>query len=429
MTATLPLRLDERFDPQGHQMGPLGTIAAQMSLVLGLVWSMGALGSLLLPPSFSVVTLAPVLGAFLLAPRSVLMKYPVSFSILGMYTLLIGSIIWTIDALATEAVIKGLLPAMIAVSLAAGLLTLRDLADALVWTVQLVVAITFVALALFPETRLHVGGGPAGTDYAGWHGFFLHKNQMTAFLLLAVPTMLTWSRSAIQKWVTLALVAVLLVGSTSATGATAAVFAVIVYVWLRIYQSQSLEDARNSTLLAFVSVLGSLAVVAAAVSSIATITSAYGKDTSFSGRTEIWEASFEALWRRPLLGHGMSALFWQEGISPETAEIWRHVGFEASHAHNGALDLALQIGLIGLAVFTVLFVTTYRRAWLVLRDQPNLAVFVLTTMSANLVMSLSEDVFLGGWLAMFTLMKVMVIRRKEPFYLPSWRDQPIAKWA
>ncbi len=427
MTATVPIRLNEHFDPQGHQMGPLGTIAAQLSLILGIIWSMGALGGLLLPPAVSVMTLAPVLGSFLLAPRSVLMKYPVSFSILGMYTLIIGSVIWTIDPFATSALIKGLLPAMIAVSLSAGLLTLRDLADALVWTVQIVVVVTLIALVLFPETRLHVGGGAEGTDYAGWHGFFLHKNKMTAFLLLAVPTILTFARGAAQKWVTLTLIAVLIVGSTSATGATAVVFAVIMYVWLRIYQSQ--EDARNSTLLAFVTFLGSLAVLAAAAASIATITSAYGKDTSFSGRTEIWEASLDALWRRPLFGHGLGALFWQEGVTPETAEIWRQVGFQASHAHNGALDLALQIGLVGLAVFAVLYVSTMRLGWIALKDQPDLGVWVLATMSANLLMSLSEDVFLGGWLAVFTVMKVLLVRRKESLNRPSWRDDLVTKWA
>lgn len=408
-------------------MGPLGTIGAQASLILGLIWVMGVLGGLLLPPTVGILTLAPVIGAFLLAPRTVMMQFPVSFSILGIYSITIASVAWTIDGVATTATLKGLMPGMLAIMLAGGLLGLRDVADALIWATYLTIAITIVALILFPATRVHLGAEFDGGSYPGWHGFFNHKNNMTSFLVMSIPVILTFSRSVIAKWVTLALIGVLLVGSASATGASAAFFAGVTWVWLRIYQSQ--EDTRNSTLFAFVTVLGSLGVVAAALSSIATITSAYGKDTSFSGRTEIWEASIDAFLRRPWLGHGYGSLFWREGLSNETAQIWRQVGFEASHAHNGALDMALQIGLVGLGIFAVLFISTARMGWNVLQTQPNLGIWVVTAMASNLLMSFSEDVFFGGWLAVFALMKMLLMRRKESLNRPSYRDAPISKWA
>ncbi len=427
MTTPVAVRPVQRFDPQGHQMGPLGTIAAQASLILGLIWVMGVLGGLLLPPTVGILTLAPVLGAFLLAPRSVIMEFPVSFSILGIYTITIASVAWTVDSLATTASIKGLIPGMLAIMLAGGLLGLRDVADALIWATYLAIAITIVALVAFPATRVHLGEEFVGGSYPGWHGFFNHKNNMTSFLVMAIPVILTFSRSVIAKWTTLGLIGVLLVGSASATGASVAFFAGVTWIWLRIYQSQ--EDARNSTLFAFVTLLGSIGIVAAALSSIATITSAYGKDTTFSGRTEIWEASLDAFLRRPWFGHGYGALFWRENLSQETAQIWRQVGFEASHAHNGALDMALQIGLVGLAVFAVLFISTARMGWSVLQTQPNLGIWVVTAMASNLAMSLSEDVFYGGWLAMFALMKMLLMRRKESLNRPSYRDGPISKWA
>jgi O-antigen ligase len=427
MTTPVAVRPVQNFDPQGHQMGPLGTIAAQASLILGLIWVMGVLGGLLLPPTVGILTLAPVLGAALLAPRSIVMQFPVSFSILGIYTITIASVAWTIDGLATSATIKGLIPGMLAIMLAGGLLGLRDVADALIWATYLAIFITIVALVVFPETRLHLGDEFEGGSYPGWHGFFNHKNNMTSFLVMMIPVILTFSRSVVAKWATLGVIGILLVGSASATGASAAFFAGVTWVWLRIYQSQ--EDTRNSTLFAFVTLLGSIGVVAAALSSIATITSAYGKDTTFSGRTEIWEASIDAFLRRPWLGHGYGALFWREDLSPETAQIWRQVGFEASHAHNGALDMALQIGLVGLGIFAVLFITTARMGWSVLKTQPDLGIWVVTAMASNLLMSLSEDVFFGGWLAMFALMKMLLMRRRESINRPSYRDGMISKWS
>lgn len=427
MATTVEARPVLNFDPQGHQMGPLGTIATQLSLMLGVIWALGALTQLLLPPSYGILTIAPVLGALILAPRPVLMEFPISFSILGIYSISIASLIWTIDDTATVAGLKGLIPAMLAITLAGGLLTLRDFMDGLIWTIQVILVMIVISLILLPETRSHLGGGANGDDYAGWHGLFNHKNNMTPFLGLAIPTILTFHKPGIIKWGTLGVIGVLLIGSTSATGISAAFFSGIVWLWLKIYQSQ--DDARNSTLLAFVSFLGSIGIVVAAVASIATITSAYGKDTTFSGRTEIWEASIDALAREPWLGYGFSALFWREGISNETAEIWRQVGFEASHAHNGPLDIALQVGLVGLAIFGVLWLTTMRGGIQALKIQPDLGIWVVSALAGNLLMGLSEDVFYGGWVAVFAVMKMLLMRRPESLNRPSYREVAVQKWA
>lgn len=427
MAAPVETRSVPHFDPQGHQMGPIGTIATQASLIMGLIWALGGLTQFLLPPSIGVLTLMPVLGAMLLAPRTVVMQFPVSFSILGIYSISIASIAWTIDDAATSSGLRGLIPAMLAVTLAGGLLSLRDFMDGMIWAIQIVLIMTVVALLLFPETRLHVGGGAEGNDYAGWHGFFNHKNNLTPFLAMSIPAILTFHKPGVIKWVSLSVIAVLLVGSTSATGIMAAFFTTVVWVWIKIYQNQ--EDARNSTLLAFVSLLGSAAVVGAALSSLATITSAYGKDTTFSGRTEIWEASLDALGREPWLGYGFGALFWRDGISNETAEIWRQVGFEASHAHNGPLDLALQIGLVGLAIFAVLWISTLRGGIRAIHSQPDLGIWVVSVMLGNLLMALSEDVFYGGWVGLLAVMKMLLMRRPEALNRTSYRETPVQKWA
>jgi len=360
----------------------------------------------------------------------VIMEFPISFSILGIFTIIISSVIWTVDSIATGASIRALLPAMIGIVIVGGLLTLKDVADALIWAVRLGVLITYVGLAIDPATRLHVGVESGGVeDYAGWHGYFNHKNNMASFLVLAIPTILIFHRAGIIKWLTLGAIGVLLVGSTSATGVSAAFFVTVAWVWLRLYHIQAKEDTRDSTLLFLVSVVGALGVIAAALSSIATITSAYGKDTTFSGRTLIWEASFDAFLRQPWLGHGFGGLFYREQVSSETAEIWRQVGFPNSHAHNGPLDMALQLGLVGLAIFLVLWGSTFRRGWQNINTQPDLAIWVVSIMSANLLMALSEDAFYAGWIAMFALMKMLLMRRDESLRRPGLREQTVAKWA
>ncbi len=424
------LQQDERiglktFDPQGHRMGPVGTIACQASVVLGLFWAFGALAAFFLPPSVGMITLMPVAGALFLAPRTLVLQYPVSLSVLGLVGLTATSIAWTIDSFATGVLLRGTVPAVLAVILAAGLLPLRDLGTAMVWAVRLTILITIVALAIDPSTRTHISTDPYLPDYPGWHGYFSHKNKLTPFLVFGIATVLTFDRSFVLKWGTLGLTGILLLGSTSATGISGAFLIVVAWVWLRIYQSQ--EDLQTSTIFATLSLAGFVITVIGVVASLATITSAYGKELTFSGRTFIWAASIDAIQRRPALGHGIGALFWQEGVSPETAEIWRQVGFPNSHAHNGALDLALQIGLIGLAVFTVLWFSTFGRGWQALRTDPELGVWVVSVLFAQMFMSISEDVYLGGWLAVLCAMKVLLMRRQSSLHAPSISE--MKRWA
>ncbi len=413
------------FDPQGHRMGPVGTLACQASVVLGLIWAFGALATFFLPPAIGVLTLLPVLGAFFLAPKTLIMQYPVSLSVMAITVIAITSVAWTIDSVATGVVVRGVMPAVLAVILAAGLLPLRDLGTALVWAVRLTVAITIVALVLYPESRTHISTDIYLDDYPGWHGFFTHKNKMSPFLVFGIGTVLTFDRSFLMKWGTLGLISILLLGSTSATGISAGFLIVVVWVWLRIYQSQ--DDLRTSTVFSAVSALGFLVVVVGSIMSLATITSAYGKELTFSGRTFIWAASIDAIQRKPVLGHGLGALFWHEGVSPETAEIWRQVGFPNSHAHNGALDLALQIGLVGLAVFMVLWFSTFGRAWHALRSKPELGIWVVSVLVVQMFMSLSEDVYFGGWIAVLGMMKLLLMRRNESLNAPKISN--MTKWA
>jgi exopolysaccharide production protein ExoQ len=419
-----------QYDPQGHRMGPIGTLAAQGALVWGLIWNMGVIQDLLIPPAAGMLALMLALGAAMLAPRRVIMEFPISFSLLGILTISVASVMWTVAADATQANLRAIIPAVLGMIIATGLLTLRDTMNAFIWAIRIALLITVIALVLFPATRLHVGVESGGVeDYAGWHGFFTHKNRLSGFMVVAIPTLLVFHRNGIVKWLTLGTIGVILVGSTSATGLSAAFFVVVAWVWLVIYHTQSREDARNATLLFLTSVLGFLAVVTAAFASIQTVTSAYGKDTTFSGRTLIWEASIDAIGRRPWLGHGFGALFYRERVSSATAEIWRQVGFENSHAHNGLLELLLQVGFVGGAIFGVLWASIAWRGWEAIAKQPDLGIWVTCVVSANLLMSLSEDVFTLGWIAIFGMMKMLLMRRDESLRRPGWLGHQIDKWA
>jgi exopolysaccharide production protein ExoQ len=94
-----------------------------------------------------------------------------------------------------------------------------------------------------------------------------------------------------------------------------------------------------------------------------TVLNVMGRDATLSNRTVLWPAVIEMIKQRPWLGYGYGA-FWL-GWSGESAQVWlwtARVGLEAVHAHNGLLELGLNLGLLGVSTFMFGFVVATRRA-------------------------------------------------------------------
>ncbi|MGC2721946.1 MAG: O-antigen ligase family protein, partial [Candidatus Acidiferrales bacterium] len=71
-----------------------------------------------------------------------------------------------------------------------------------------------------------------------------------------------------------------------------------------------------------------------------------GKDATLTGRMQLWHYVKQEIVRRPVLGFGYSA-FWSTG---EADRIRAAVNWDPPTAHNGFLDAALGLGIIGLAI-------------------------------------------------------------------------------
>lgn len=93
-----------------------------------------------------------------------------------------------------------------------------------------------------------------------------------------------------------------------------------------------------------------------------------GRDTTLTGRTDIWAQSLEAGAQRPLLGAGYGA-FWGVGSSEGSdaaARISARLAEPVANAHNGLLEIWLDTGMVGvvlaIAVLARLLVSGVRDA-------------------------------------------------------------------
>ncbi len=78
------------------------------------------------------------------------------------------------------------------------------------------------------------------------------------------------------------------------------------------------------------------------------ILAAVDRDHTLSGRTRIWDHSLDAVATRPWLGFGWRA-FWR--WAPEAETIEERLGVEPVHGHAAWMDLALDLGWIGVLGF------------------------------------------------------------------------------
>ncbi len=83
---------------------------------------------------------------------------------------------------------------------------------------------------------------------------------------------------------------------------------------------------------------------------------ALGKDPTLTGRTDLWPFVIADIGQKPMFGWGYVG-FWTPA-NHAVQEIIDAIGWNAPEAHNGPLELLIQLGLVGTALF----------AWLIIRN-------------------------------------------------------------
>jgi len=131
---------------------------------------------------------------------------------------------------------------------------------------------------------------------------------------------------------------------------------------------------------------------------------------------------------RPLLGYGYLA-FW--GLDSEP-RYWlaKAVDWNAPSGHNGWLDLAISLGLVGVAIFAVDFILSAWRAVKLAAISPAgvfalgfLAQFMLFAMSESII--LAQNSILWATLAMVSTKLALDARKFREVPPPFASEEPI----
>lgn len=223
----------------------------------------------------------------------------------------------------------------------------------LAWTFGIAAVLSLVVAVAMPAY---------GVDYAGaWQGIYNQKNVLGRLMVMsAVVFVLLALSSNKHRWIAYSLF-VLSVGLVwQSTSKTALVNLVTILILLIFFRPLRLHYALAIPLSIFgILIIGSGASWLTLNWEI--LLASLGKNATLTGRTELWDSVLVMIGKQPLLGYGYGG-FWTNGWYGPAAYVWAHNIWLPKHAHNGVLNLCLDLGLLGLTVFLLQFMMTARRA-------------------------------------------------------------------
>jgi exopolysaccharide production protein ExoQ len=110
-----------------------------------------------------------------------------------------------------------------------------------------------------------------------------------------------------------------------------------------------------------------------------------GRDATFSGRTDIW-AALIPMAPNPLVGAGFESFWISRSVRQKLAKSVG--GQDLNEAHNGYIEVYLELGWVGVGLLVFLLIDGYRRSVAAFRRDPAwgglLIAFVVSAMAYNL---------------------------------------------
>lgn len=269
------------------------------------------------------------------------------------------------------------------------------------------------AYALIPLSVILIRYFPGlGVRYDGWTGkaFYVgagdDKNMLGYVCLLCglffVWNLLTiWRRKAIRinkKEISLDLFFLVMVcwvlskaQSATSIGAFIAGTCILVMTGLPFIR----RSAKHLGL--YIIVVAAIALIGFALLDVrGFILSALNRDETLTGRTELWKIilTFDT---NPLIGVGYDGFFITDGsfLGSREERVWKEFGMRVNEAHNGYLEVYLNLGALGLFFLIGIIIKAYRNSLKALLAEYDFGRFRIAILGVVLLYSITEACFRG----------------------------------
>jgi len=184
-------------------------------------------------------------------------------------------------------------------------------------------------LGLFAHKNV-LGQAMAVGVLAGLHGMRIDRKRRSRYFAITVLCTITafWSKSTTSLVTIFVFFALHIIGGLYIKGASRRILSI--YLTFALIPTCLLVMTNKELIFSFLE-----------------------KDATLTGRTDLWPYVIDLIYERPVLGWGFTG-FWNAS-NPRLWEISLAVGWYVPEAHNGMLQLLLDVGVVGAAIFLSLF--------------------------------------------------------------------------
>jgi exopolysaccharide production protein ExoQ len=254
---------------------------------------------------------------------------------------------------------------------------LQILAWALLFALVASAGLAIVAPSLGVESGGHLGD---------WRGLFSQKNVLARIAVLAILAFVFWRpRYRPFRYFAIAFGIGVLGMARSGTGFLVMIALVAVIPLFRLIRTKPVLLVPIAMVLLVVGAVLGVVLVGNADLALAFL----GRNATLTGRTELWHACLVSIMKRPLQGYGFDA-FWL-GMTGESALVDGSVHWLVPTAHNGALDLLLSLGAVGLGLFLFAYSVCLRKSFqFYVRHQSHLRAWPLAYLVFFLLYNITE---------------------------------------
>ncbi len=327
--------------------------------------------------------------------RQVLSTLTVDLPLLLLHLLGFGSILWSAAPEFTGDESKTLIRAGLFGVYLAVRFGLAGTIQLIRWPFMVGAIASFLAGAALPSYGVHLTDEWAGS----WKGVFIFKNLFASQMVLSCVlfVLLALGLRQWRYWGLTALSLLLLVlsrGKTAMASLALVLYLLPLYFFIR-------QQLKLRGLLLVTGLLVTLMVTLVGYLNLELIVVDFlGKNLEFNGRLPIWTLMLEKGMERFWLGYGYTAFWTSHASDYILTHTWaagaRSAGLRFN-AHNGYIDLFLQLGFVGLACFFLSFIRTVWQALRLLVATQAIEFFwILLTLFAIFLVNLADSLSIAS---------------------------------
>ena len=254
-------------------------------------------------------------------------------------------------------------------------------------------------------------------------GIYVHRNILSSALVPGLVAAVCGGWALGRGRAVPAVLALGLAACTVATKSTTALASALAAIAVAAGISAVTRFPRGERLLPAIGVGAAAALAGELIlQNFAAVVADAGRDLTFTGRTDIWTAVRLRIDDDPWLGHGWGAV-WTDG-DPAGDFVRSYIGYSIDHSHNGALDLMVQVGWVGVGlVVAVLLQIAVVASRTHLAGSTRLGIWPLASVAMFVFHNLSESQLTTvlGWFLLVTVAVLVLRDAARPGSVPAGR--------